>query len=128
MRWTTLTQRMSPNRQLAQFFLLAFTGVAILMLALHYAGSALSGSNGDVSAVDEDANSISIIIREEPPQLNSSRATDAISRDRVGGSTAVQLGRFLTNDDGNAVSVFVHRRDIAVTAAESAARVVQCQH
>lgn len=74
-----MTSRMSPNRQLAQFFLLAFTGVAILMLALHYAGSALSGSNGDVSAVDEDANSISIIIREEPPQLNSSRATDAIS-------------------------------------------------
>ena len=29
--------------------------------------------------MDEDANSISIIIREEPPQLNSSRATDAIS-------------------------------------------------
>ena len=79
MRWTTLTKRMSPNRQLAQFFLLAFTGVAVLMLALHYAGSALSGSDGDVSAVDEDANSISIIIREEPPQLNSSRATDAIS-------------------------------------------------
>jgi oligopeptide transport system substrate-binding protein len=70
---------MSPNRQLAQFFLLAFAGVALLMLALHYAGSALSGTTSDVSAVDEDANSISIIIREEPPQLNSSRATDAIS-------------------------------------------------
>ena len=70
---------MSPNRQLAQFFLLAFAGVALLMLALHYAGSALSGTSSDVSAVDEDANSISIIIREEPPQLNSSRATDAIS-------------------------------------------------
>jgi len=74
-----LTSRMSPNRQLAQFFLLAFAGVALLMLALHYAGSALSGTTSDVSAVDEDANSISIIIREEPPQLNSSRATDAIS-------------------------------------------------
>ena len=49
------------------------------MLALHYAGSSLSGTTSDVSAVDEDANSISIIIREEPPQLNSSRATDAIS-------------------------------------------------
>lgn len=74
-----MTSRMSPNRQLAQFFLLAFAGVALLMLALHYAGSALSGTTSDVSAVDEDANSISIIIREEPPQLNSSRATDAIS-------------------------------------------------
>ena len=57
---------MSPNRQLAQFFLLAFAGVALLMLALHYAGSALSGATADVAAVDEDANSISIIIREEP--------------------------------------------------------------
>ena len=74
-----MTSRMSPNRQLAQFFLLAFAGVALLMLALHYAGSALSGTTSDVSAVNEDANSISIIIREEPPQLNSSRATDAIS-------------------------------------------------
>lgn len=74
-----MTKRTSPNRQLAKFFLLAFTGVAVLMLTLHYAGSALSGSDGDVSAVDEDANSVSIIIREEPPQLNSARATDSIS-------------------------------------------------
>lgn len=79
MLWITLTKRMSPNRQLAQFFLLAFAGVALLMLTLHYAGSALSGTTSDASAVDEDANSISIIIREEPPQLNSSRATDSIS-------------------------------------------------
>ena len=74
-----MTQRTSPNRQLARFFLLAFAGVAALMLVLHQAGSALSGNDGAVSAVDEDANSVSIIIREEPPQLNSSRATDAIS-------------------------------------------------
>ena len=75
---------MSPNRQLAQFFLLAFAGVALLMLTLHYAGSALSGTTSDVSAVDEDANSISIIIREEPPQLNSSRATDSHFRHGAG--------------------------------------------
>jgi oligopeptide transport system substrate-binding protein len=49
------------------------------MIALHYAGSALSGTNLDVSGIDVENNSVSIIIREEPPQLNSSRATDSIS-------------------------------------------------
>ena len=49
MLWITLTKRMSPNRQLAQFFLLAFAGVALLMLTLHYAGSALSGTKTIVS-------------------------------------------------------------------------------
>lgn len=49
------------------------------MIALHYAGSALSGTNLDVSGIDVKNNSVSIIIREEPPQLNSSRATDSIS-------------------------------------------------
>ena len=49
------------------------------MVALHYAGSALSGDNVDINAIDEENNSVSIIIREEPPQLNSSRATDSIS-------------------------------------------------
>ena len=49
------------------------------MITLHYAGSALSGGNVDVSAIDIENNSVSIIIREEPPQLNSSRATDSIS-------------------------------------------------
>ena len=33
----------------------------------------------DINAIDEENNSVSIIIREEPPQLNSSRATDSIS-------------------------------------------------
>ena len=49
------------------------------MLVLHYASSSLTGAVTDVSAVDVESNSISILIREEPPQLDSSRATDAIS-------------------------------------------------
>jgi oligopeptide transport system substrate-binding protein len=69
----------SPNSQLAKLFALAFAGVGLLMVALHYAGSALSGDNVDINAIDEENNSVSIIIREEPPQLNSSRATDSIS-------------------------------------------------
>jgi oligopeptide transport system substrate-binding protein len=64
---------------LAKLFTLAIVGVALLMVALHYAGSALGGTNLDVSAIDAGNNSVSIIIREEPPQLNSSRATDSIS-------------------------------------------------
>ena len=49
------------------------------MLVLHYASSSLTGTVTDVSAVDVERNSISILIREEPPQLDSSRATDAVS-------------------------------------------------
>ena len=49
------------------------------MLLLHYAGTSLSGATADVSAVDLEGNSVSIIMREEPPQLDSSRATDAVS-------------------------------------------------
>ena len=74
-----MTQNTSPNRQLAKFFIIAFVGVAALMLTLHYVGRALSGGSSEVSAVDEAANSISILLRDEPPQLDSSRATDAIS-------------------------------------------------
>lgn len=69
----------SPNKQLAQFFALAFIAVAALMFVLHYAGSALSGGNQNAIAVDPANNSIAITLREEPPQLDSSRATDAIS-------------------------------------------------
>ena len=49
------------------------------MLVLHYASSSLTGTATDVSAVDVESNSISILLREEPPQLDSSRATDAVS-------------------------------------------------
>ena len=49
------------------------------MLVLHYASSSLTGTATDVSAVDVESNSISILISEEPPQLDSSRATDAVS-------------------------------------------------
>ena len=48
------------------------------MLALHHASKSLTGTFTDVSAVDVEGNSISILIREEPPQLDSSRATDAV--------------------------------------------------
>ena len=49
------------------------------MLVLHHASKSLTGTFTDVSAVDVEGNSISILIREEPPQLDSSRATDAVS-------------------------------------------------
>ena len=39
----------------------------------------------------------------------------------IGGATAVQLWGFFTNDDGNAVGVYVHRSDIGSGAAEGAA-------
>ncbi len=49
------------------------------MMLLHYAGSLFTDSTADVSAVDSSNNSVSIMLREEPPQLDSSRATDAVS-------------------------------------------------
>mgnify|MGYP006872253741 CR=1 FL=1 len=50
-----------------------------MMIALHYAGSALSGTNLDVSGIDVENNSVSIISRADHPQLHSRRATDSIT-------------------------------------------------
>ena len=49
------------------------------MFALHYLASAFSSGSTDAIAIDVENNSISTYLKEEPPSLNSTITTDAVS-------------------------------------------------
>jgi oligopeptide transport system substrate-binding protein len=67
----------SAGRQLALYavYALVALGVLVYLLSLSSAGSGA----GTGSAINPETNSITITLREEPPQLDSGRATDAAS-------------------------------------------------
>lgn len=70
----------SAGRQLARFALIAVVVLVVLMYSLNFvAGLTSSGATGAAGAVDVGNNEISIYLREEPPQMNSMLATDAVS-------------------------------------------------
>jgi oligopeptide transport system substrate-binding protein len=69
----------SAGRQLALFAVLATAGVVVLMLGLSWA-SGLTGSGTRAGeAVDPATGTVTLVLAEEPPQLNSSLATDMVS-------------------------------------------------
>lgn len=70
----------SPGRQLALYALIAVLAVAALMAALAWA----SGSDGGSSAVDPESRTITVLLGDEPPQLNSSLSADQISAHILG--------------------------------------------
>ncbi len=49
------------------------------MFALHYLASAFSSGSTDAIAIDVENNSITTYLKEEPPSLNSTITTDAVS-------------------------------------------------
>ncbi|HCD26580.1 MAG TPA: hypothetical protein DER02_03610 [Gammaproteobacteria bacterium] len=65
--------------QLRRYFLYAFIAVGVLMFVLDYLASSVGSDTQEARAVDFETQSIAIAIAEEPPQLNSSLATDAVS-------------------------------------------------
>ncbi len=67
----------SAGRQLAVFagYALVALGLLVYLLSLSSGGSGA----GTGSAINPETNSITITLREEPPQLDSGRATDAAS-------------------------------------------------
>jgi len=65
--------------QLALYAAYAIAALAIFLYLLSFAAGSASGSNVSGAAIDEERNSITIALKEEPPQLDSSRATDAAS-------------------------------------------------
>lgn len=70
----------SAGKQLAIYAVVAVVVITVLMVALDFiAGLTSSGANGAAGAVDVENNEISIYLRDEPPQLNSTQATDSIS-------------------------------------------------
>jgi len=68
----------SAGRQLALYALYALLALVALVYLLSLVMGEASG-NVTGSAIDVDNNSITITLREEPPQLDSGRATDAAS-------------------------------------------------
>jgi oligopeptide transport system substrate-binding protein len=69
----------SAGRQLAIYALIAVGGVAALMWALSIAASFTSSGAQTTGAVDAATQSITIAFTEEPPQLDSTLATDQSS-------------------------------------------------
>lgn len=66
-------------RQMIWLALAATAGFAGLMVALAWASSLTGGGAAGSGAIDFANDSISILIRQEPPQLDSTRATDTMS-------------------------------------------------
>ena len=68
----------SAGKRLAVYAVYALTGLGafIYVLSLAIGGT---GSTGSGSAIDVENNSITIALREEPPQLDAGRATDGSS-------------------------------------------------
>lgn len=69
----------SAGRQLALFAAYALVAVAGLVYLLSLLAGNAAGSGATGGAVDVTNNTITIALREEPPQLDSTRATDASS-------------------------------------------------
>jgi oligopeptide transport system substrate-binding protein len=69
----------SAGRQLIVFFLAATAMVVVTMFALQGLASMVGSSTAAANAIDLERNSISIAIREEPPQLDNSISTDTSS-------------------------------------------------
>ncbi len=69
----------SAGRQLLVFALLAVVFLGALMWGLQTLASMVGSSTASAQAIDYDNHIITIAIREEPPQLDSTRATDVSS-------------------------------------------------
>jgi oligopeptide transport system substrate-binding protein len=69
----------SAGRQLFVLGAIAIAAVAALLLVLSWASSLTASSSVSTQAVDAENNSLTLFLREEPPQLDSSRATDQVS-------------------------------------------------
>lgn len=70
----------AAGRQLGAFALITVAFLIALMFALNWLAGLTSSSAGmSTLAVDVENNSINVFLREEPPQMDTMRSTDAIS-------------------------------------------------
>lgn len=69
----------SAGRQLLLFGVVAISAVALLMLGLAWASGMTGAGAGLSSGVDPRSGTVTLVLREEPPQLDSSRSTDQVS-------------------------------------------------
>ena len=66
-------------RQLATYMFLAVTGFTVLLLLLGLYAKEFTSATGSGQAVDYANNAVTLAITSEPPDLNSTRGTDAVS-------------------------------------------------
>lgn len=69
----------SAGKQLALFAIASVAGITLLMLGLSWASGLTSTGGGAGEAVDPATGTVTLVLREEPPQLNSTKATDTVS-------------------------------------------------
>lgn len=74
----------AAGRQLLLFTAAAVGGITTLMLILSWASSHTGAASGNNNAVDAASGTLTVFLREEPPQLNSTRATDQVSGSVLG--------------------------------------------
>ncbi|MFV2090194.1 MAG: peptide ABC transporter substrate-binding protein [Pseudomonadales bacterium] len=74
----------AAGRQLFLFAALAFGAITLLMLGLSWASSLTGAASGNSNAVDAATRTLTVFLREEPPQLNSSLSTDQVSGSVLG--------------------------------------------
>lgn len=69
----------SAGRQLLIFAVLAVAGIALLMVGLSWATRLTSSTGGVTDGVDPETGTVTLVLAEEPPQLDSALATDQVS-------------------------------------------------
>ncbi len=65
--------------QLLWLGLAATVGIAILMALLSWASALTGSSTATLDAIDEDSETVTLVLRTEPPQLDSTRETNSVS-------------------------------------------------
>ncbi|MEX2132474.1 MAG: ABC transporter substrate-binding protein, partial [Pseudohongiellaceae bacterium] len=96
----------SAGKQLALYAIYAVAAIAALLYLLSIAAGSAGSTGGVGSAVNPASNSVTITIRDEPPQLDSTRATDAVSNVVLGHT----MEGLLTLDNEDALAPGVAER------------------
>ncbi len=74
----------AAGRQLLIYGLLTLIGFTAIMFGLNVMASFVGSDTGSSKAIDASTKSITLALRDEPPQLDSTKATDAISGQILG--------------------------------------------
>ena len=69
----------SAGRQLLAFAAASVGGIVLLLLGLSWASSLTATGSGAGEAINASTGTVTLFLREEPPQLNSSLSTDQVS-------------------------------------------------
>ncbi len=74
----------AAGKQLITMALLAIGGLVLLMFLLSWASALSGGSSATLNAVDPETGTLTLVMAQEPPQLNSALATDTVSGQILG--------------------------------------------